>query len=218
MNLKDGIVSLSGFLSARILFQAQCQSLKINNCPQLIFEFGQEAVRRDNICKTQCSFALNSPNSPSNLNFDPSSDQLQAPLALTPAGGTPTTSSILSTSSSSSPLGNGPITTPIRGPTVQTIFAGVRPPTPPSPPRPQRPPVAPVTFDSRPSSQPIVPPTIVTSSNVNSNNNNNNQNNRPPPPPQLQQPQQQQVNPTRQPRPLFNFLPRLPNLSELFGL
>ena len=27
-----------------------------------------------------------------------------------------------------------------------------------------------------------------------------------------------QVNPTRQPRPLFHFLPRLPNFSELFGL
>lgn len=33
----------------------------MNNCRQLIAEVGVEAVRRDNICKTQCSFALNSP-------------------------------------------------------------------------------------------------------------------------------------------------------------
>jgi hypothetical protein len=38
----------------------QCLSLKINDCRHLIEEFGDEAVRRDNICKTQCSFALNS--------------------------------------------------------------------------------------------------------------------------------------------------------------
>ena len=44
-----------------------------------LFEFGEEAVRRDNICKTQCSFALNAP-SGNSLLFDPSSDQLQAPL------------------------------------------------------------------------------------------------------------------------------------------
>eukprot|EP00095_Tigriopus_kingsejongensis_P003939 maker-scaffold473_size162088-snap-gene-0.25 protein:Tk03939 transcript:maker-scaffold473_size162088-snap-gene-0.25-mRNA-1 annotation:"hypothetical protein DAPPUDRAFT_42141" len=65
---------------------AQCQSLKINNCPQLIFEFGDEAVRRDNICKTQCSFALNSPGN----GFETNSDTLQAPsLSFRPSVPTP---------------------------------------------------------------------------------------------------------------------------------
>ncbi len=41
--------------------QAECQSLRVNNCRQLIAEVGVEAVRRDNICKTQCSFAFSSP-------------------------------------------------------------------------------------------------------------------------------------------------------------
>jgi hypothetical protein len=60
------------------LFQAQCQSLKINNCPHLVAEFGEEAVRRDNICKTQCSFVLDAPIG-TDPNFFLESDTLQAP-------------------------------------------------------------------------------------------------------------------------------------------
>ena len=67
--------------------QAHCQSLKINNCPQLINEFGYEAVSRDNICKTQCSFVLNALNPEGTAtgqarphqNFFIESDTLQAP-------------------------------------------------------------------------------------------------------------------------------------------
>ena len=72
---------------ACILFclQAHCQSLKINNCPQLISEFGYEAVSRDNICKTQCSFVLNALDPAGGAggvprpNFFIESDTLQAP-------------------------------------------------------------------------------------------------------------------------------------------
>ena len=61
--------------------------MKINNCPQLINEFGYEAVSRDNICKTQCSFVLNALNPEGTAtgqarphqNFFIESDTLQAP-------------------------------------------------------------------------------------------------------------------------------------------
>ena len=56
---------------------AQCQSLRVNNCRQLISEVGVEAVRRDNICKTQCTFALNSPPPVNNIVSD---GTLTAPL------------------------------------------------------------------------------------------------------------------------------------------
>ena len=60
---------------------AQCQSLRVNNCRQLISEVGVEAVRRDNICKTQCTFALNSPPPVNNVVND---GTLTAPLPPTP--------------------------------------------------------------------------------------------------------------------------------------
>ena len=74
-SIKEGIAYL-----ALCFLQAQCQSLKINNCPQLIEEFGAEAVRRDNICKTQCSFVLNSLLSGEDVFFG-ETDTLQAPGA-----------------------------------------------------------------------------------------------------------------------------------------
>ena len=61
---------------------AQCQSLRVNNCRQLISEVGVEAVRRDNICKTQCTFALNSPPPVNNVVND---GTLTAPLPPAPA-------------------------------------------------------------------------------------------------------------------------------------
>ena len=61
---------------------AQCQSLRVNNCRQLISEVGVEAVRRDNICKTQCTFALNSPPPVNNVVND---GTLTAPLPPSPA-------------------------------------------------------------------------------------------------------------------------------------
>ena len=77
-----------------MIFQAQCQSLKINNCRQLIEEFGDEAVRRDNICKTQCSFALNSLGNGGQHPDDilitlDTSDTLQAPGTLSNRPGNP---------------------------------------------------------------------------------------------------------------------------------
>ena len=59
--------------------QAECQSLRVNNCRQLIAEVGVEAVRRDNICKTQCSFALTSPVPVANL-VQTAEGTLTAPL------------------------------------------------------------------------------------------------------------------------------------------
>jgi len=58
---------------------AECQSLRVNNCRQLIAEVGVEAVRRDNICKTQCSFALTSPVPVANL-VQTAEGTLTAPL------------------------------------------------------------------------------------------------------------------------------------------
>jgi len=203
---------------------AQCQSLKINNCPKLIFEFGEEAVRRDNICKTQCSFALNAP-SGNSLLFDPSSDQLQAPLPFAnpahPPPPQPLPPPLQPPPPPPIPDSNlNPIVTPIRNPTdsvsdsaFRVLNTNLRPPVPPSPPVPPVPP--------RPPRPPSLPPL--------------------PLPPQLppqgggggsgvgggvgtqlspQSPVSAQTGGqgTRQPRPLFNFLPRLPNLSELFGL
>jgi hypothetical protein len=174
-------------------------------------------VSRDNICKTQCSFALNSP---SNGFFDPSSDQLQAPLAFVPAGGRPLNNG----------NGNGPITQPIRSP-FPSPFSDIRAPAPPAPPnvpippRPPRPPQAPISFTGN---APVVANGV--KKNVNNNNNKNvagsaqgavnangSKGNRGTSGGNANQ-QTQQVNPNRQPRPLFNFLPRLPNLSEIFGL
>ncbi|CAB4055353.1 PXDN [Lepeophtheirus salmonis] len=135
---------------------AQCQSLKINNCGALISEFGEEAVRRDNICKTQCSFALNS-----NLVID-AADQLQAP-GFTGLGANSTTTTSIKESS----------------PNYFT-HSRVRPPPPP-----------------------VLTTVIHNAANVAAN--------LAPPLPSIPAP-------SRQPRPLFSFLPRLPNLSELFGL
>ena len=209
------------FLNVIMLnFQAQCQSLKINNCPQLIFEFGAEAVRRDNICKTQCSFALNSPG----FNFDPSSDQLQAPVAFPNAfaarpfrGGQQQQQQLRKQQ-------NGQITQPIRGPIggQQGLGFGTNvrqpavpiPPSQPVLPRAPRPPQASSTLTAPPQ----VP---LNNLNLQGGGRLTTQQQQ-----QLllqqqqlqQQQQQQQNNPNRQARPLFNFLPRLPNLSELFGL
>ena len=66
-------------LCLNLIAQAECQSLRVNNCRQLIAEVGVEAVRRDNICKTQCSFALTSPLPVANL-VQTAEGTLTAPL------------------------------------------------------------------------------------------------------------------------------------------
>ena len=220
---KEGVryisdIQIKDFFSRFIsCFQAQCQSLKINNCPQLIFEFGADAVRRDNICKTQCSFALNSPGN--GLNFDPSSDTLQAP-SLRPFGQpnprgqqpqqnpTPTTPINQPTNNGNINLGGGgpinpnrplrpqpPVSQSLNAPSPPNAFGAAIfnnrvPAQPPSAlPVPPGPPRPPLRIPNPPGPVAFNPGS------------------RPP-----------QPNPGRQPRPLFNFLPRLPNLSELFGL
>jgi len=94
---------------------AECQSLRVNNCRQLIAEVGVEAVRRDNICKTQCSFALNSPSPVSNIVT--TDGALTAPLPPTPQR----------------PVNAGP-TIPI--PSVPSRPGSPIRPIPPPPPRP----------------------------------------------------------------------------------
>lgn len=175
---------------------AQCQSLKINNCPQLIFEFGAEAVSRDNICKTQCSFALNSP---------ANSDTLQAPsLSFQPSVPSPTQqaqSVELPTGNRGSSTLNPTLLPPTRPTNNPQGFGGLFPRAPP--PSPQIPPIPPSALPVAPAPRPLRPP------QGQQFNGGGRQPPPPPPPPQ---------NTPRQPRPLFNFLPRLPNLSELFGL
>lgn len=163
-------------------------------------------MRRDNICKTQCSFALNSPGG-----FDPSSDQLQAPLAFSPQPAVQQAPPPhLSPQQHLQQQQGPPPPRQQQQQQQQTLFAGIRapppPPLPPSPPnipRAPRPPLAPGIGLQFGASQQTNGP-VPTGSRAPTN--------QPPPPPPPQ------VNPTRQPRPLFNFLPRLPNLSELFGL
>ena len=173
---------------------AQCQSLRVNNCRQLISEVGVEAVRRDNICKTQCTFALNSPPPVNNIVND---GTLTAPLP--PSQQRPSLSSL-----SSLPLNNLPPrpSVPIRPqvpqrpqvplrPTFSGSGPGFFPPnvgggnTGVRPPAPAPGPVA-----------PGAPPVV-----------------------NLGGQQGQAPNNIRQPRPLFAFPSiRLPNLSDLFGL
>ena len=247
-------------------FQAHCQSLKINNCPQLISEFGYEAVSRDNICKTQCSFVLNAlnpegnPNGqqarPPHQNFFIESDTLQAPgffgnigagissfgetisNSATPGVGSGTSGGVsneqlLPESNLPPPLnnnqnaGNPTILTstiipspqningrPFRGPTTAIGGLGrpggpLLPPQAPLPPGPPRPPRPPPNFNAASQQSSIVappPPLGVTGGTVGVNANGASGQNLP------------NVNPTRQPRPLFNLIPRLPNFSELFGI
>ncbi len=215
-------------------FQAQCQSLKINNCPQLILEFGEEAVSRDNICKTQCSFVLNG-GAGNILGFDPFSDTLQAPLpspgTLQPPPPPQQQQQQLPPQRSppprhrqqqQQPPRSTPITQPIRPPrppNPPSLFSGIRPPPPPPvPPAAPLPPRAPR------------PPNNVNGGGLPFGANNNNAaavaaaGGGPRGDPgggQATSASEQQAsinNPNRQPRPLFSFLPRLPNLSEIFGL
>lgn len=190
--------------------------MKISNCPQLISEFGYEAVSRDNICKTQCSFVLNAldPNGggqrPS-LNFFIESDTLQAPgffddLSLldgvtlepldnlnSPVNNSPVTSTVIPQQNNGRPFRPTTALGGLGRPGGPPIPPGA-PPLPPAPPRAPRPPAV---------------PNAAQISNI-----------APPPPPGSPATPNgaQNVNPTRNPRPLFNFIPRLPNFSELFGI
>ena len=118
---------------------AQCQSLRVNNCRQLISEVGVEAVRRDNICKTQCTFALNSPPPVNNIVSD---GTLTAPLP--PAQQRP---GVGSNREQAPPRPSLPLRqivpprpqAPLRPgffPPVGAGNTGVRPPPPPPPPPP----------------------------------------------------------------------------------
>ena len=100
----------------------------------------------------------------------------------------------------------GPGGRPLRGPAFFDGFPP-RPPTPtqPGPPLPRLPSrlAAPITSPGLPP-----PPPRPTVASLNNNNlNNNNINNNPA-----------AGTTTRQPRPLFQFLPQLPDFSQLFGL
>ncbi len=195
-------------------FQAQCQSLKINNCPQLISEFGLDAVRRDNICKTQCSFVLNAldPENggngrPHHQNFFLASDTLEAPGFFGDIGGgnggDPIGGPLPPPASTSVPQPQLAPRPPFRGPTTAIGSLGrpgAPPPIPPGPPPPPRAPRPP------PSPQIVPPPPVPTGAGPSPSTANG----RPT--------SGSQINPTRQPRPLFNFIPRLPNFSELFGV
>ena len=168
---------------------AQCQSLRVNNCRQLISEVGVEAVRRDNICKTQCTFALNSPPPVNNIVSD---GTLTAPLP--PSQQRP---AVPANRDQGPPRPNLPIRPiPQRAPQAPLrpgFFppvggggnTGVRPPPPPPPPV---------------GGGPGGSPPVVTLGGG-------------------QQQQVPAPNNIRQPRPLFAFPSiRLPNLSDLFGL
>ena len=194
-------------------------------------------MRRDNICKTQCSFVLNSLQSgggdPDELFFF-ETDTLQAPgigRAPQPPPGQPPGPNRKPVGppppQKKRPGNSGPFPTGL-GPGA-ALFAGrpVNPPPPPilssgsiiPPPPPPRPPVrnsqgggATIFPNEGSGDRPPVP-------GAPSNGGNNPsrpkaQQNAPNLPPG--QPSQPSIN--RQPRPLFSFLPRLPNLSELFGL
>lgn len=110
---------------------------------------------------------------------------------------------------------------PFRGPTSALGGLGrpgippIPPPAPPLPPGPPRPP-RPPNFSGGASQASVIapPPPPVPPGGVNANNGgnggapgNNGQSSLP-----------QATQPTRQPRPLFNLIPRLPNFSELFGI
>ena len=105
-----------------LVLQAECQSLRVNNCRQLIAEVGVEAVRRDNICKTQCSFALNPPDS--------------------------VTEGVLTAPPPPPPRNNNPL--PPRAPFPPRPISPSRP-LPPLPPSPPRPPIRQSSFFSSPS-------------------------------------------------------------------
>ena len=188
---------------------AQCQSLRVNNCRQLISEVGVEAVRRDNICKTQCTFALNSPPPVNNVVND---GTLTAPLPPSPArpplplasGPPPRPGPGLPLRPLPPQLPPRPVT-PLRpgfsaSSAGQTFFPGPAPG--PSGPRPPVPVVsasgpAPVVTIGQPPSGPVPvgPGGAPVSGQVNTPGN------------------------LRQPRPLFAFPSiRLPNLSDIFGL
>ena len=187
---------------------AQCQSLRVNNCRQLISEVGVEAVRRDNICKTQCTFALNSPPPVNNVVND---GTLTAPLPPSPAR-------------PPLPLASGPLPLASGPPPRPGLPLRQLPPRPVAPLRPGfsassagqtffpgpgtsggRPPVpvvaasgpAPVVTIGQPPQGPVPggPGGAPVSGQVNTPGN------------------------LRQPRPLFAFPSiRLPNLSDIFGL
>ena len=182
---------------------AQCQSLRVNNCRQLISEVGVEAVRRDNICKTQCTFALNSPPPVNNIVND---GTLTAPL---PPSQRPSLSSL-----SSLPLNNLP----------------PRPSLPLRPQVPQRPPQPPLRPTFSGTGPGFFPPNVAAGNNVVRGPapapapapGQAPPGGAPPPPPVVNLGQGgpgQTPSNIRQPRPLFAFPSiRLPNLSDLFGL
>ena len=176
-------------------------------------------MSRDNICKTQCSFVLNAldPNGGGGRptpNFFIESDTLQAPGFFDDLS--------LLDGVTLEPLDNlnGPvISVPATIPQQQqnngrpfrptSALGGLGrpggPPIPPGgPPLPPAPPRAP---------RPPAIPNAAQGTNI-----------APPPPPGSPATppngavQGQNVNPTRNPRPLFNFIPRLPNFQELFGI
>jgi hypothetical protein len=175
-------------------------------------------VSRDNICKTQCSFVLNSLD-PDNVgghgqqrphqNFFIESDTLQAPGFFGDIFQQQQQHQQQQQQQQPDPTVGGPASTviprPFRGPT--TALGGlVRPPIPPKapplPPGPPRAPRPPIAHNGNPALNggQILPPPPLLIGAVNS------------------QGQIPQVTPSRQPRPLFNFIPRLPNFSELFGI
>lgn len=206
--------------------QAECQSLRVNNCRQLIAEVGVEAVRRDNICKTQCSFAFSTP--PESI----------APVTTLLPG----VDSVLT-----APLPPNPPQTPSQGPRSAQARPNLpRVPSPPLPPRPL-PPLRAATPSA--SSSFFTSPTATRSASggglqvVNSGGGGTPTTNQGsgPPPPLATTSTGGQVNlgtinqipgvggningavgagpAGRQPRPLFKMPSlRLPNLSDFFGL
>ena len=174
---------------------AQCQSLRVNNCRQLISEVGVEAVRRDNICKTQCTFALNSPPPVNNIVNDgtltaPLPPQRQPPLQNVPPrpGQIPIRQL---------PLRQQPIRAGFSGSNTGTFFPPSQGSVAPSG---GRPPVQPPVSGSAPVVNIQFPPPGVPGAGAG-------------------QVGGQVPGQLRQPRPLFAFPSiRLPNLSDLFGL
>jgi len=135
---------------------AECQSLRVNNCKQLIAEVGVEAVRRDNICKTQCSFALNSPKPQSNL-VQTSEGTLTAPLPPPPSPSRPIISKPSIPANPSRPgTPSRPIIPPPPRPPIRPGFSGTGPskpffgPTGGRPNVPPLPPQAPIPTNRQP--------------------------------------------------------------------
>ena len=179
-------------------------------------------MSRDNICKTQCSFVLNALDPEGggqqrpHQNFFIESDTLQAPGFFDDTAVEPLDDVIGSFEAAD--LASNPTVIPqlnangrpFRAPTSALgglgrpggpPIAPAIPLAPPSPPRAPRPPNSPPLAPSGATG--IVPPQ--------------------PPPPAINgatnaNAQIPQANPTRQPRPIFTFIPRLPNFTELFGI